>query len=144
MQSPPRPSSTLKPTLDTKFHIDYSWWDRNKDEDLRTYLLSHLPPEVRERLSNVEEGRVVDHIDPATGEVFRLDAIGMAVQEAAKSPDFINSYTSVVDSIFRVFLANGNSPLTPRDLGEQIGRPAQTILKTLSGGRIWKGIRPTE
>jgi hypothetical protein len=141
MQSPSRPSAH-KPTLETKYRIDYSWWERN--EDLRTYLLSHLPPDVRERLSAQDDGRVIDHIDPQTGEVFRLDAIGMAVQDAAKAPDFINPYTSVVDSIFRVFLANSNVPLSPRELSERIGRPAQTILKTLSGGRIWKGIRPAE
>ncbi|MDZ4763690.1 MAG: hypothetical protein SGI73_04000 [Chloroflexota bacterium] len=142
MQSPPRPSVAQKPTLDTKYRIDYTWWERN--EDLRTYLLSHLPTDVREHLTTVADGHVIDHIDPNTGEVFRLDAISMAVQDAAKAPDFINPYTSVVDSIFRVFLANSNAPLTPRELSERIGRPAQTILKTLSGGRIWKGIRPTE
>ena len=36
-----KPSALVKPTLDTTFHIDYSWWDRT-GEDLRTYLLSHL------------------------------------------------------------------------------------------------------
>jgi hypothetical protein len=50
----------------------------------------------------------------------------------------------VVDSIFRVFLANGNQPLSARELERIIGRPASTILKTLSGGRIYKGIRPVE
>jgi len=49
----------------------------------------------------------------------------------------------VVDSIFRVFLANGNEPQSPRSLAERIGRPASLILKTLSGGRVYKGIRPT-
>jgi hypothetical protein len=48
----------------------------------------------------------------------------------------------VVDSIFRVFLANGNIALSPRELADRIGRPASLILKTLSGGQIYKGIRP--
>lgn len=144
MQSPPKPGFALKPTLDTKYHIDYSWWQRTSDEDLRIYLLSHLPQEVRERIAHSEEGTVIDQIDPETGEVFRLDEIGLALQEAAKAPDFINQYTSVVDSIFRVFIANGNQPLTPNELADAIGRPASTILKTLSGGRIYKGLRPIE
>jgi hypothetical protein len=47
-----------------------------------------------------------------------------------------------VDSIFRVFLANGNLPQTPHELAAQTRRDASTILKTLSGARIYKGIRP--
>jgi hypothetical protein len=145
MQSPPpKPGFALKPTLDTKYHIDYTWWERNKEEDLRIYLLSHLPQEVRDRIAGNTSSTVIDQIDMETGEVFRLDELGMAIQDAAKAPDFINPYTSVVDSIFRIFLANGNQPLSARELENLIGRPANTILKTLSGGRIYKGIRPVE
>jgi hypothetical protein len=143
MQTTGKPSALVKPTVDTLYHIDYSWWDRS-GEDLRSYLLSHLPPEQRERLSQITENRIVDYIDPDTGEVFRLSELSLAIQQAAKDLNFINPHTSVVDSIFRVFLANGNEPQSPIDLAERIGRPASLILKTLSGGRIYKGIRPTQ
>jgi hypothetical protein len=136
-----KPSFLMKPTLDTKYHIDYSWWERSS-EDLRMYLLSHLLPEQRERLSQSDEQRMVDYIDPETGEVFQLDELGLAIQIAAEDSNFINPHTSLVDSIFRVFLANGNFPMTPRELAERTGRQANTILKTLSGGQIYKGIRP--
>lgn len=137
-----KPSALIKPTLDTRFHIDYEWWERETTEELQTYLLSHLLPEQRERLSQSGESRVIDYIDPETGEVFRLDEIGLAIQEAAKDPNFINQHTSLVDSIFRVFLANGNAPLNPRDLSELINKPAAIILRTMSGTRVYKGIRP--
>jgi hypothetical protein len=137
-----KPSALIKPTLDTTYHIDYSWWDRN--DDLRTYLLSHLPPEQRERISGSTEQRIVDFVDPDSGEVSQLDELQLAIQMAARDPDFINPHTSVVDSIFRVFLANGNKPLSSVALGDAIGRPAQTILKTVSGARVYKGIRPVE
>jgi hypothetical protein len=88
------------------------------------------------------ENRVVDYIDPETGEVTQLDELGLAIQLAAKDPNFINPQTSLVDSLFRVFLANGNQPLNAHEMAEQTGRSAQVILKTLSGGRIYKGIRP--
>jgi hypothetical protein len=143
MQTTGKPSALIKPTLDTLYHIDYSWWDRS-DEDLRTYLVSHLPPEQREQLDQATENHIVDFIDPDTGEVFQLTELSLAIQQAAKDLDFINPHTSVVDSIFRVFLANGNDPQSPRSLAERIGRPASLILKTLSGGRIYKGIRPTQ
>lgn len=136
-----RPSFLIKPTLDTKFHIDYGWWERS-NEDLRMYLLSHLLPEQRERLSHDEEDRVVDYVDPDTGEVFELDELGLAIQIAAEDPNFINPQTSLVDSVFRVFLANGNLPMTPTELEERTGRSANTILKTLSGAQVYKGIRP--
>jgi len=138
----PRPSALVKPTKDTKYHIDYSWWDRQEDEDLRVYLMSHLLPEQRERISQSEEGRTVDYIDPDTGEVFRYDELQLSLQQAAEDPEFINPHTSLVDSIFRIFLKNNNAPLSPAELESYIGRPASTILKTLSGRRIYKGIRP--
>lgn len=72
----------------------------------------------------------------------QLDELGLAIQIAAEDPNFINSHTSLVDSIFRVFLANGNLAMTPRELAEYTGRSASTILKTFSGGQIYKGIRP--
>ncbi|MFN8448510.1 MAG: hypothetical protein U0521_07940 [Anaerolineae bacterium] len=138
-----KPSALIKPTLDTTFHIDYGWWDRT-GEDLRTYQLSHLAPDQRERLSQTTDERMIDYIDPATGEVSRLDELQLALHMAARDPDFINPHTSVVDSIFRVFLANGNTPMTPKELGDAIGRSPTVILKTVSGGRVYKGIRPVE
>jgi hypothetical protein len=49
-----------------------------------------------------------------------------------------------VDAVFRVFLANQNTPLTPTELGERIGRQPMTILRTLAGGTVYKGLRPTQ
>ena len=136
-----RPSALVRPTLDTKFHVDYHWWERT-EEDLQIYLLSHLPPEQRERLSQRELDEIVDYIDPDTAEVFQLDSLQLAIQIAAKDPEFINHQVSVVDSVFRVFLKNNNTPLSPLELSEEVGRSAETILKPFSGSRIYKGIRP--
>jgi hypothetical protein len=49
---------------------------------------------------------------------------------------------ALVDSAFRVFLSNGNKPLNANELGEILNRPADTILRTFSGFRVYKGIRP--
>jgi hypothetical protein len=136
-----KPGALVKPTRDTKFYIDYNWWERSR-EDLRSYLLSHLLPEQRDRLSQTADNRVVDFVDPETGEVSQLDELGRAIQVAALDENFINPHTSLVDSVFRVFLSNGNEPLSPHELEEETGRSAAVILKTLSGGRIYKGIRP--
>lgn len=142
MTVPGRPSKLVKPTLDTDFYVDYEWWERESSEDLRTYLLSHVSPEQREYLSQSAQDSVADYIDPETAEVFQLDALQLAIKQAADDPNFINPQTSLVDSVFRVFLANNNTPLSPRQLAERTGRDATTILKTLGGIRVYKGIRP--
>ncbi|MGJ3238891.1 MAG: hypothetical protein ACFE0Q_09330 [Anaerolineae bacterium] len=139
----PKPGVLLKPTLDTKFQIDYEWWER-ENNDLRAYMLTHLPPEIREKFADTEADQVVDYVDPETGEVFQLDELGLAIQEAAKMDDFINPQASLVDSVFRVFLANGNTPRTPRELEHDTQRDARTILKTFGGVRIYRGVRPIQ
>lgn len=137
-----KPSLLAKPTLDTKYHIDYDWWERTPGEDLRVYLASHLQADQRERLLQSTETRMVDYIHPQTGEVTPLDELWLELRMAAEAPDFITPDLSVVDSIFRVFLRNDNTPLSCRELGEQTGREPVTILKLLSGNRVYKGIRP--
>jgi hypothetical protein len=141
--SKPKPSAIIKPTLDTKFHINYEWWER-ENNDLRSYMLTHLPSDLREKFDEGAEERVIDYIDPETAEVFQLDELGLAIQEAAKREDFINFQTSLVDSVFRVFLANSNTPRTPQELEEDTGREARTILKTFGGLRVYRGLRPIQ
>src|SRR5258708_15332567 len=91
----------VKPTLDTKFYIDYSWWEV-EGRDLRPYLVSHLLPEQRVRFETgySEEARV-DWIDSETAEVRRVDALQQALSEAAKDPLYINDHTALVDAVFR-------------------------------------------
>lgn len=140
---PGKPSALIKPTLETKFHIDYDWWSRERPNDLRTYLLSHLPPEKRTYFQNKSGAdQVLDYIHPETAEVFRLDELGLALQEAASQSDFINAHTSLVDSLFRVFIANSNQPRSPLELAQATGRDAQTILKTVGGPKVYMGLRP--
>ncbi len=144
MSSPtPQPTASrfIKPTLDSQYHIDYEWWVHTPGEDLRVYLLTHLPPDLREKAAAAGEGAVMDFIDPATGEITRLDALRLTLRHAADSPDFINRDIAIVDCIFRVFIKNNNTPLSPRDLSTQTGHDAQNILRLLSGMRVYKGLR---
>lgn len=136
------PPSLVRPTLETAFHIDYGWWDRS-DRDLAVYLRSHLCREHQELYPNIEPKEEVDHVDPQTAEVIVLSRIEhILISHCAQQDDYLTPQTSLVNAAFRVFLANGNAPLTPDELARQIGRPARMILRTLSGPRIYKGIRP--
>jgi len=134
--------SLVRPSLNTKFHIDYDWWDR-AERDLEVYLRSHLCPTHQETYADVDPGRKVDHVDPETGEVTRVAGIQhVLISHCAQQPGYLSGQTSLVNAVFRVFLSNGNTPLSPEELGERIGRPAQMILRTLTGPRVYKGIRP--
>ena len=134
-------SHRVKPTLDTRFHIDYQWWKR-EGRDLRKYLITHLLPEQRSHFEGADSEELIDWVDSETAEVRRVDALQLAIATAAKDPQFISDRTAVVDAIFRVFLANGNKPLSPEELGDIIHRSATVILKTLAGAQVYKGIRP--
>jgi len=132
-----------KPTIDTKFHIDFDWWTKG-DRNLRVVLHSQLCPECQKRFQDYHEAKDIDWIDPETAEVRRVDGLWQALRTHCRyRPDYIASSTSLTSTIFRVFLANENTPLSPKELYERLGRrDAETILRLLTGEEVYKGIRP--
>lgn len=134
--------SLLKPTAQTPFHIDYAWWEKN-DRDWRVFLRSFLCAEHQVLLQDVAEDSLIDWIDPKTAEVQQVDGIQHALMShCALQPDFVNEHTTVVEAVFRAFLVNGNQPLTPTELSKKLDRPAQILLRTLAGARVYRGLRP--
>jgi len=134
----------IRPTIDTRFYIDYDWWERQSRE-FNVYLQSHLCPEHREAFGGQEETVMVDWVDPITAAVEHVDLLQHTLRKhCSQQPGYLTHHTSLVDAVFRVSLANGNQPLMPDELAERIGRPGQgrTILRTLSGRRVYKGLRP--
>jgi hypothetical protein len=132
----------VKPTLETPFRIDYDWWER-KGLQIDVELRNHLCPEHQVTFGEVFDTEKTDWVDMRTGEVIQVNGLQHVLQvHCGKQPDYINKDLSLVDAIFRVFLANGNKPLTCRELGNAIGRPAETILHTLGGLQVYNGIRP--
>lgn len=133
--------SLVKPTLQTCFHIDFDWWQKN-DRDWHVYLRNYLCQEHQFVFADVGETAMVDWVDPQTAEVQQVDGLQhMLITHCAKQPDFITQHTALVDGLFRIFLANSNQPLNSEELGRMLGRPPQTILRTLSGSRVLQGIR---
>jgi hypothetical protein len=134
--------SLVKPTLNTHFHIDFDWWSQN-DRDWRVYMQSLLCPEHQEVFADFTEDDMVDWVDPVTAEVQLVDGLQhVLITHCAREESFITQRTTMVDAVFRVFLANGNTPMSPSELGERLGRPPLIILKTLTGGRVYRGLRP--
>ena len=134
--------SLIKPTLETPFHIDFEWWRAN-DNNWHIALQSLLCPEHQEAYANLPEGQMIDWVDPESGEVRQLDGVqNTLISHCAKEPGFLDEHTALVDAIFRVLLANGNTPMSVEELGKHLNRPAGIILKTIAGPRIYKGLKP--
>ena len=138
-----RRHSLIKPTLQTPFHVDYDWWKLH-DTNWKIHLQSCLCDEHKESFDNFDTSSKLDWIDPETAEVHTVDGLQhILMSHCSLQTEFITSYTTIVDAIFRSFLANGNSPLNAEELSEITGKSSQMILRTLSGGgRVYKGIRP--
>jgi hypothetical protein len=136
--------SLIKPKLTSPFKIDFEWWQKN-DRDWRVYLRSFLCEEHQILFEDIRDDETIDWIDPKTAEVTQVDGLlHILMTHCAKQESFLNSRTTLVDSVFRLLLANGNKPLTPEELSEILNKPASIILRTLSGMRIYKGIRPVQ
>lgn len=136
--------SLLKPGVNTPFHIDFDWWKQN-ERDWNVFLRSLLCAEHQEAFADVDDGGRIDWIDPETAEVKPVDGVQHALMShCALLPEFVEERTAIVEAIFRTFLANGNTPMSADELGKRLGRPAPTILRTIAGPRVYRGLRPLQ
>ncbi|MBI5351776.1 MAG: hypothetical protein HZB50_03975 [Chloroflexi bacterium] len=134
--------SLLKPSVKTPFHIDFDWWKQN-ERDWHVFLRSLLCADHQLTFAETEEGGMIDWVDPMTAEVKLVDGIQHALMShCALLPEFSDAHTALVEAIFRSFLANGNVPLSADDLAKKLNRPADTILRTIAGPRVYRGLRP--
>jgi hypothetical protein len=144
LSSNPRPKLKSVPlkrvTPDTKFYVDYSWWDES-NLDLKTYLYTRL--NINQDVDMGAGMEEIDLIDPQTGEVRRVDGFQYIIQSYFNQlpPDFL-SRASLVDAVFCVLLANANQPMSGRELAERVQRPIDMVIRTLGGPQIYQGIRP--
>jgi hypothetical protein len=134
--------SLVKPTLQMPFHIDFDWWRAN-DRNWHIALESMLCPEHQQAFASLSEGQLIDWVDPETAEVRQMDGLQHTiVNHCAKQAGFLDEHTAVVEAIFRLLLANSNTPMSAEELGARLNRPAEVILKTIAGPRVYKGLRP--
>ncbi len=132
----------IKPTLDTKFHIDFSWWQK-KGQNLRSYLQSHACPPCKE-LAQDSQGQIFDWVNPETGEVFQIDMLWHIIHtHCSEDPTFLDSRIPLTSAIFRAFILNGNIPLTSIEIHQKISKKTpELILRTIGRRQVYKGIKP--
>jgi len=144
LASNPRPkiklTSLKRTTPDTKFMIDFEWWEES-NLDLKTYLLSRFS--LGDETSLEAEFDQVDLVDTETGEVHQVDGFQYLIRAYFhRLPEDFITHASLVDATFCVLLANANQPLSGREIAERIDRPAEVVVRTLGGAKIYQGIRP--
>lgn len=144
MASNPRPKITLKSprrtTPDTRFYIDFGWWDQS-NLDLKTYLLTRFA--MGDEGSLEAEFDQVDLVDPNTGEVHQVDGFQYLIQAYFhRLPEDFVTHASLVDAAFCVILANANQPMSAREIASKVGRPSEVVVQTIGGTTIYQGIRP--
>jgi len=132
----------LRRTLDTKFHIDFDWWEQ-QNRGLRIHLSSHLCPACEAQYAD-NPPQNIDWIDPLTGEIKQVDIIWDVIRTCcAQNDEFIMPQTSLTTSVFLAFVANDNAPLTAVELHQILQtKPASLILRTIGGRQIFYGIKP--
>lgn len=141
---PPDPALAqfIKPTLDTPFHIDYTWWEK-QGLDINIKLASHLCPEHREAFAGQAMDDQIDWIDWTTGEVTRVDGLQYVItSHCSKEPGYLLQAPTLVEAIFRAFLANANQPLSARKLASMVGHQPDQVLRVLSSRTVRLGLRP--
>jgi hypothetical protein len=135
--------SLVKPTLETPFHIDFNWWQQH-DREWRVHLRSLLSEEDQETYKDIiDGGEMLDFVDAETAEVHVVDGLQhVLITKTAQEEGFLEPRTALIEAVFRLFLKNGNIPMTVQYIGEQLDRDPKPILRTLAGPRVYRGIRP--
>ena len=138
-----RTMSVGRTTVESKLHVDLDWWEE-KDRNLRLSLYSRLCSECKELYASYEDTDDADWVDDQTAEVTRVDALSHTLRTCCSTkPDYITEDMPFVEAVFRLFLANGNTPLSSIELQQVLNRrPAEVILRMLTGARIYNGIKP--
>lgn len=89
------------------YFIDLDWF-RDNDRSFATITCHCICSACKERLASelreMEIGSLIVNIKDC----------------CSKTPGFVNSKLTVVENIFRLFLSNGNEPLTPAELITQL------------------------
>jgi len=120
-----------------RYFIDLDWYQQSS-RSFPALAQSYLCPKCRERLGE--------------GEILSVDLIAAIRDCCSKTPVFITRQLPILESIFRLFLANGNQPLDLEELGKQLSEwrggytycTSAEILSRLLGNDQYYGLRQVQ
>ena len=140
--SKPKLSSLLKPTVDTPFQIDFDWW-KEHDRSWRVHLRSCLCEEHQEMYADLSGDEKVDWIDPETAEVQSCGWTAAYFDLPLRQTGAVHHRTYHPDrSPLPDFPVQWQSTPLTRGVGRKSWTGRLIILQTISGPRVYKGIRP--
>ena len=90
-----------------RWFIDFDWYQKS-NRSFSALVQSHLCPACREQLKPDER-----EIPPA-------ELLSTIRDCCSKTPVFITERLPILESVFRLFLANGNQPLELEEIGRQL------------------------
>lgn len=91
-----------------RWFIELDWYQPS-NRSFSALAQGCLCPKCRKRLRGKE------------GEISAADLLSNIKDCCSKTPDFVTSKLPILESVFRLFLANGNQPLDLEELGQQLG-----------------------
>lgn len=132
-----------RPTAETRFHVDWSWFERNH-LNIEKVIRDQLTPKVAQRFPADAPIQTLDYVNPQTGEILQIDALREAIMsECQWEPHYLTGDMPLVQAVLRVFLANNNQPLTAIEIAQRLERiDADPILRVLTTGGVQMGIVP--
>lgn len=132
----------IKPTLNTKFHIDFSWWEK-QGQNLAAFLRNHACSSCQDQIED-SRGQMFDWVSPETGEVHQINILWYIIStQCGDDSTYVDPRVPLTSAIFRAFILNNNIPLTPIEIYEKIQKKSpETILRTIGARRTYKGIKP--
>jgi len=116
-----------------RWFIDLDWHEQ-RNRSFPALAQRYLCPKCREQLK---------------GEMAAADLLTAIKDCCSQTPGFITGVSPILDSIFRLFLANGNQPLDAEELGTQLSewrggdtyRTSPEILSRLLESDQYYGLR---
>jgi hypothetical protein len=114
-------------TTKSKFYIDLRIWEQS-GRNFRQEVYDALCDECKQMYS-LEQDQVVDHVDPETGEVKKLDVLlDCASAACTDSATFLSPKMPLTRAIFRAFIAAGNAPQSAEDIFVRIKKGSPSII----------------
>ena len=134
-----------RPDIHTKFRVDYDWWS-DRGRDVRELIREQLCPECRAKFESYSDTQDIDWVDPATGEVTAVDGLRYCLRECcSRREDYLSLGTPLAAAVFRVLIADADTPMSVTEIHERIGKSdPKTLLRVLLGQemRAHYGVRP--
>ena len=120
-----------------RWFIDFDWYQQN-NRSFPALAKNYLCSKCRKKLNAKEKA------------ISETELLSTIKDCCAKESGFISSQLPILESVFRLFLANGNQPLALEELGRQLSkllggdtyRTSAEILSRLLRNEQYYGIRP--